>query len=267
MRKLIRVASVAFLVWAITTFAWAALSHVTGVTGPAEASGASLDFVAGAITFVDPPGVLGVPQRFAARQIRQTADAVERIHRGPERLAARLVDEMGHRHRHDGNRRRHRHRHVVRIEHDIGQHTAEVVREALAGVSFGIPIDELDQARAHAEARAVIELNRHRNRIDVDRDGRRIEFRRQLNDRERERIERALEQVRQRLERLSAEKDGEWRRELEKRLRDILRELEKELGEVRVIELDESIDIGDFELQELESDDEDRVVRIHVRDR
>ena len=269
MAKLIRVAAVAFLVWAITTFAWAAISHVTGVTGPAQASGASLDFVASAVTFVDPPGVLGAPQRFAARQIRQAADAVERIHHGPERFAARLMDEMGHRHRH-GRRHEHRHVHEVRIAPNVGQHAADAVARALEANGFGIPIDQLDRARARAEARAVIELNRHRQQADQSR--RRIEIRRELNDRQRERIQREIERVTERLDRLRAEEDGEWRKKLGEKLREILRELEHELGEVRVIELDEVEGLHEmdfeFEFEDVDADsDLDRVVRLHFRER
>ena len=235
MRKLIRVASVAFLVWAVTTFAWAALSHVTGVTGPAEASGNSLELVASAVTFMDPPGMLGAPQRFAAGQIRQAADAVERLHRGPERFAARVVDELGHRHRHG---RKHRHVHRIRIDRDFGQNTAEAVQEALRDASIAIRIDEFDQARAHAQARARIELERHRGRLDRSRE--RIEYRRELNDRERERIQRSIERISERLDRLRAEKDGEWKRNAERALREILRRLQKELEESTVIEIDDS---------------------------
>ncbi len=232
MRKLIRVAAVAFLVWAITTFAWAAIHHVTGVTGPAEASGASLDFVASAVTFVDPPGVLGAPQRFAARQLRQAADAIERIHRGPERLAAQVVDEMGHRHRH--GRRGDRRTHVVRID-----------RHAVS-----IPIDELDQARSQVRARAVIELNRHRERLDRERG--RMEHRRELSEQQRERIEQSLERVRERLDRVQSEQDGDFRRKLGEKLREILRELEKELSEVRVNNLDEGNFTFDFDFDEMD---------------
>lgn len=269
MAKLIRVAAVAFLVWAITTFAWAAISHVTGVTGPAQASGASLDFVASAVTFVDPPGVLGAPQRFAARQIRQAADAIERIHHGPERFAAQLMDEMGHRHRH--GRRGGRHVHEIRIAPNVGERTADAVARALETSGFGIPIDELDRARARAEARAVIELNRHRQRADQSR--RRIEIRRELNDRQRERIQREIERVTERLEQLSAEEDGEWRKKLGEKLREILRELEHELGDVQVIELDEVGGLENFNFNfdikgiEESDTDMDKVVRIHFRDR
>ncbi|MFV1986954.1 MAG: hypothetical protein ACC682_06720 [Gemmatimonadota bacterium] len=232
MRKLIRVAAVAFLVWAITTFAWAAIHHVTGVTGPAEASGASLNFVASAVTFVDPPGVLGAPQRFAARQLRQAADAISRIHRGPERLAAQLVDEMGHRHRHRHGRRGGRHRAYVVSRAPVASANRNI--RFSVPIDASIAIDELDQARSHARARAVIELDRHRVRIDRERG--RLELRRDLSERQRERLEQSLVRVRDRLDRVQSEQDGEFRRKLGKKLREILRELEKELGEVRVTE-------------------------------
>jgi len=232
LRKLIRFAAVAFLVWAVTTFAWAALSHVTGATGPARASGATLDFVAGAITWADPPGVLGAPQRFAARQIRRAAEAVERLHRGPERLAAEIVDELGHRHRH-------------------GRHGGHFVIRTGSGSGpawVNVPIDELDQARAHAEARAAIELERHRSQLDRarsemerartrmerDRNRARAEFERQLQERQRERIESSIERVRQTIEQVGANANGDLKRDMLRKLREILRDLEKDLSEVRV---------------------------------
>lgn len=227
MRKLIRFSAVAFLVWAVTTFAWAAISHVTGVTGPAQASSASLNFVASAVTFADPPGPLGAPQRFAARQIRQAATAVERIHRGPERMAARLVDELGHRHRH--GRRGHRHgrrghRHVVVSELRLERDAAP----------FFLPLDQLDHVRAGAKTRAIIELKRHRG----------------LDQRQRELIEQSLESVRERLDAVAAEQDGDLRGKLRdrlERLREILRDLDRELGETQleaITEL-EGVHLGD----------------------
>ncbi|MDX1396050.1 MAG: hypothetical protein R3195_16830, partial [Gemmatimonadota bacterium] len=271
LRKLIRVAAVAFLVWAITTFAWAAVHHVTGVTGPAEASAASLDFVASAVTFVDPPGVLGAPQRFAARQIRQAADAVGRIHRGPERLAAQVVDELGHRHRH-GRRGGHRHA-------STDERHQEMERAYEAYGRLAIPIDELDRARAQLETRAMLELERHR--ASLDRERRRIEIRRELGQSQQARIQRSIERVQQRIERAQAEEEGDVRRKLVERLRRILRELEEELGEareieVREIQLDEhDFDFDfDFDFEGLEIEDRDLEVqgpdgpiRIRIRGR
>ncbi len=232
MRKLIKYSALAFLVWAITTFAWAALSHATGLVGPAEASGASLRFVASAVTFVDPPGILGAPQRLAAQQIRHAARAVERIHRGPERAAARLVDRLGHGARH--GRHAGLHRHAIRIERH--------------GRAVTIPLDELDASRERAMARARVELERHRRDLERSRsDAARHEWRsamearqREVEARQRERIERSAARVRSRIERIQAEQadqNGDLRRKLAdrlERLRDILRDLDDELENVRV---------------------------------
>lgn len=255
MRKLIRFAAAAFLVWAVTTFAWAALSHVTGATGPATASGATLDFVAGAITWADPPGVLGAPQRFAARQIRQAADAVERLHRGPERLAAQVVDELGHRHRH-GRGGRH---FVVRVNRTDAP---SVVR---------IPLDELDQARSHARARAVVELERHRSQLDQQRsrlDRARAELDRARGQAERararaefertveERVRSGIARVEERMQEVEANEraDSDLKRDMLRKLREILRDLDKELNEVRV-DVTAELESADLEaLQELEVD-------------
>lgn len=257
MRKLIRYSALAFLVWAVTTFAWAALSHATGLVGPAEASGASLRFVASAVTFVDPPGVLGAPQRFAASQIRHAARAVERVHRGPERAMSRLMDRLGHDARHRGL---HRHRHALRIERQ--------------GRSVEIPLDELDGARERAMARARIELERHRRDLERQRAGfdrqrwrqevearrqevevrrREIEQRRIELDRQRqEHLERRLQSVRERLERVQVEQQGEFRRKLVERLREILRELERELEDARA-DQDIEIDASELSARILES--------------
>jgi len=202
LRKLIRFSAAAFLVWAVTTFAWAAISHVTGVTGPARASGASLNFVADAVTFLDPPGVLGAPQRLAARQLRQVARTVERIHQGPERMTAQLMDEMGHRRCHV--RHGHRHMHEVRIERD-----GHAVLAPIAPLHL---IDELDDVRAHAEAQAVIDLQ----------------------ERQRERIEQSVERLRERLEAMGAGQESELSPRVRERLREILRRLERELGNAEV---------------------------------
>jgi len=230
LRKLIRYSALAFLVWAVTTFAWAALSHTTGLVGPAEASGASLRFVASAVTFVDPPGVLGAPQRFAASQIRQAARAVERAHRGPERAMRRVMDRFGHDIRHRG----HGHRHAFRIERD--------------GRAVAIPLDELDGARARAMARARVELERHRRDFERDRTGAdRERWRRTVEVRRAEHLQRRLELVKERLERVQAEQDGELKRKLVDRLREILRELERELEDVGA---EERVQIDAAELSE-----------------
>lgn len=249
MRKLIRYSALAFLVWAVTTFAWAALSHATGFVGPAEASGTSLRFVASAVTFVDPPGVLGAPQRLAASQIRHAARAVERIHRGPERAMGRVLDRLGHDAHHRGHR--HRVRHAVRIERD--------------GRSLEIPLDELDGARERAMARARIELERHRRglereRRDLER-GRssldRERWRRAVEVRRQEHLQRRVELVRERLQGAEVGQDGDRKRKLMERLREILRELERELENVQVeqrvdIDVEATEDIASRILESLE---------------
>jgi len=202
LRKLIRFSAAAFLVWAVTTFAWAAISHVTGVTGPAQASGASLNFVANAVTFLDPPGILGAPQRLAARQLRRVARTVERIHRRPERVTARLMDEMGHRRCHV--RHGHRHIHELRIEPDG--------RAVVAPIAPLPLIDRIDGVRAHAEAPVVIELQ----------------------ERQREHIEQTVERLRERLEAMGAGQESDLSPRVKERLREILRRLERELGNAEV---------------------------------
>ena len=93
---LIRQAFAAFLVWAVLLLAWAAVSHTTGFVGPARTTEASLGMVADALDALDPPAVLGAPQRFAADRIRRAAGTAQRVHGALERAAGAFVDRLGH---------------------------------------------------------------------------------------------------------------------------------------------------------------------------
>lgn len=252
MRKLIRFTAVAFLVWAVTTFAWAAISHVSELPGPARASAATLEFVAGALTWLDPPGVLGTPQRFAARQLHRGARSVERLHRGPERAAARIVDRLGHDRAHRGHRWRIR---DVRRERDVQ--------------AWRIPLEEIEGVAEQARARARIEMERHRHdgeRLRHRMERQRIEYR--LEAMERARMER-LERSAARLRELAAEAEGDLRRRIEDRIREILRELEHELEDARQIELDFHLDdVPTIELEGVDGVTEiEGPVRILIRER
>lgn len=183
MKKLIRYTAAVLVTWAVVTYAWAAFSHVSGFVGPAEASVTSLQFAANAVEAIDPPGLLGAPQRFAAHQIRQAARSAERLHGNAERTMAEFVDRLGHADAHRGDRRRHRHRKG---------------RRPGRGRSFAdgivIQIDGYGQANDRAQRMAVIELERHRAQLERGQD----RARRGL-DRARRQMERAMEQHRRRL--------------------------------------------------------------------
>ena len=53
--KLIRQAVAAFALWAVFLYAWAAVSHLTELAGPARISSASMGLVADALEVLDPP--------------------------------------------------------------------------------------------------------------------------------------------------------------------------------------------------------------------
>ncbi|MGH7540166.1 MAG: hypothetical protein ACRELC_04115, partial [Gemmatimonadota bacterium] len=63
MKKLVGLTGLVFAAWTLVAFTWAAAAHLTGLPGPARASAASMELAASAITLVDPPGALGMPQR------------------------------------------------------------------------------------------------------------------------------------------------------------------------------------------------------------
>ncbi|WP_420447704.1 hypothetical protein [Candidatus Palauibacter sp.] len=94
--KLIRRVAAAFTLWALAIGAWAAVSHLTSLPGPAQASTATLDRVATALERADPPGALGAPQRLAASQLRRTAHTAGRINGRIERAVGAWVDRLGH---------------------------------------------------------------------------------------------------------------------------------------------------------------------------
>jgi len=232
LRKLIRFSAAAFLVWAVTTFAWAAISHVTGVPGPAQASRASLNLVASAVTFADPPGVLGAPQRLAARQIRQLARTIERIQRGPERWTGQLVDDLGHRHCH----RRHGHRHIREVR---------VGRDGAFGPAFAplVLIDGLDDA--HADAPDFLQHSRER-----------AVLRQELQERQRARIQQSLERIRARMEGVESSGKADLSPKARERLREILRRLERELERA-------GADVA-TEMETLHSDNVDAPLRVRI---
>ncbi|MDX1577490.1 MAG: hypothetical protein R3266_03355 [Gemmatimonadota bacterium] len=185
MRKLIRYSAAAFLTWAVITFAWAAFSHVTGFVGPAEASEASLELAADAVILVDAPGVLGIPQRFTARQVYRAAHTAGQVHQLPEWAMGALLDRLGHASAHDR-----RHRHVHRFERRIEVEAPDILV---------LPFDELDGAGDRARRRAMIELQLHREQADRAR-ARALRLQERA-ERIRERARRGAERARERAER------------------------------------------------------------------
>ncbi|WP_419165195.1 hypothetical protein [Candidatus Palauibacter sp.] len=94
--KLIRQAVAAFAVWAVFLYAWAAVSHLTDLAGPARISSASMGLVADVLEVLDPPGALAAPPRLAAAQVRRAADAAGAVHGAIEHSAGAFVDRLGH---------------------------------------------------------------------------------------------------------------------------------------------------------------------------
>ena len=92
--KLIRQACAAFLAWGVLLFAWAAVSHVTGIAGPARMTTTSLDMAADMLDALDPPPALGAPQEFAAERVRGAAAAAGRVHGVIEDAAGSFVDRL-----------------------------------------------------------------------------------------------------------------------------------------------------------------------------
>ncbi len=217
MRKLASLTVLALFVWAALAFAWAALSHVTGLPGPARASAASLELAADAVTLADPPGVLGAPQRFAARQLRAAGGTAYRLHLGPERAMARLLDRLGHGHAH-------RHMHVRR---HVAPRVAPRIEFRGPDVFFHVPLEDRVRARLR-EHRFDLELRQRE--FDGLRSG--IERERAAYERQHERLERSIDRLRSRWEDARARSDGEAGRRLQERLREILRRLEDELEDL-----------------------------------
>ena len=104
--KLIRQAVTAFAVWAVLLFAWASVSHFTGLAGPARMTSASLGLAADALDALDPPAPLAAAPRLAAAQVRGAAAAAEGAHGAIEASAGALFDRLGHARAHDEADRR-----------------------------------------------------------------------------------------------------------------------------------------------------------------
>lgn len=226
MRKLAAISVLALAAWILVTFAWAGAAHLTGLPGPARASAASMELAASAITLVEPPGALGIPQRTAARFLRRAGRAGERLHRAPERAVARALDRLGHRH---------------------GPGWAMSGFDVhVPPISFELPVDAIERARAQAlaaaeRARATAERERawaergawleraRAERLRMELDGAR-EWRgtHELSAEDRRRVERSLEILRERITRFEAGQ-SEVSRRLEERLREVLREIERQL--------------------------------------
>ncbi len=223
MRKLISLTVVALFAWAALAFAWAALSHVTGLPGPARASAASLELAADAVTLADPPGVLGAPQRFAAGQLRAAGGAAYRLHRGPERAMARLLDRLGHDHGH-------RHRHVL-VERHVEPRVAPRMELRGPDVYFHVPL-ELEGRNRIRERLRPHRWDLGRQRLEFDRLRSGLERERAAYERQHERLERSIERLSERWEDARARSDGEAGRRLQERLREILRRLEDELEDL-----------------------------------
>lgn len=250
MRKLAAISVLAFAAWIVVTFAWAGAAHLTGLPGPAQASAASMELASGAVTLVEPPGALGIPQRTAARLLRRAGRVGERLHRAPERAAARLLDRLGHRH---GS------------AWAMGE-----IRVRAPTVSFELPRDRVEGATARASAaaeraRAAAERERARAERDAWLERTRIERLRsrlerartsELTPEQRERLERSLEVLRERISRFEA-RESEVSRRLEERLREILREIEREL--------ERSLEGTTEEITRVLTETGDRPIRIRIR--
>lgn len=114
--KLIRQAAVAFLAWAVFLVAWAAVSHLTDLAGPARMTTASLGMVAAALDAIEPPPALGAPQRFAATRVRSAAHAAGRMHGGIEHATGEFLDRLGHARAHA------RHERLTRVQELVEAH-------------------------------------------------------------------------------------------------------------------------------------------------
>lgn len=268
MRKLASLTVLALFVWAALAFAWAAVSHVTGLPGPARASAASLDLAADAVTLADPPGVLGAPQRFAARQLRAAGGTAYRLHLGPERAMARLLDRLGHGHAH---RHAHAGRRVAPRSPSRVEFRGPDVEFRGPDVFFHVPLE--DRVRVRLRERRF-DLERRQLEFDRLRSG--IERERAAYERQHERLERSIERLRSRWEDARARSDGEAGRRLQERLREILRRLEDELEDLedRMEEavgqaIEGALDGGTLEIDglgEIELDGDAPIV-IRLRDR
>jgi hypothetical protein len=264
-RKLATLAVLAFFAWIFITFTWATAAHLTGLPGPARASAATLELAARAVTLADPPGAIGRPQRMAAGNLRKAARMAERLHRGPERAVARVLDRMGHRHSHQ--------------------------RHAFAGVSRRAPIvmefgdwdaawhEGLSEAlRELSENEALLELRRLNwleqgerssccRRRSLERSQESIERSREHLERSRERISRSMERLQDRLDRLDAGDRSEVSDRLKERLRDMLRELKRELEDLLEDGLESGaiIEISDESMDEVQLFGPTIAIKIHEK--
>ena len=223
MRKFATLAVLGFFAWLFITFTWATAAHLTGLPGPARASAATLELAARALTLADPPGAIGRPQRIAAGSLRRAASMAERLHRGPERAVARVLDGLGHRGAHR--------RHVFAT----GAPRAPLVPE----------FDDWDAAWHEGWSEALRDLRDNDALLELrglkwlEEGERSIEFRRQSLERSaerversRERIARSMERLQERIDRLDAGERSEVSDRLKERLRDMLRELKRELEDL-----------------------------------
>lgn len=76
--------------WLAATVGWAAVAERTPLPGPAETAERSARLLSRAVTAPPWPGPLARPPQALARGIRRSGEAVGRLYRGPERVAARL---------------------------------------------------------------------------------------------------------------------------------------------------------------------------------
>lgn len=76
--------------WLAATVGWAAVADRTPLPGPAKTAERSARLLARAVTAPPWPGPLARPPQALARGIRRSGEAVGRLYRGPERVAARL---------------------------------------------------------------------------------------------------------------------------------------------------------------------------------
>ena len=147
--KLIRQAAVAFLAWAVFLVAWAAVSHLTDLAGPARMTTASMGMVADALDAMDPPPALGAPQRFAAMKVRSAAQTAGRVHGGVERATGEVLDRLGHGRAHDRQER------LTRIQEMVEAHRIRLRNQRVTvrpNMRIAVEADEaLSRARERRE--------------------------------------------------------------------------------------------------------------------
>lgn len=97
MRKLLVYSVLSVAAWLGLTTAWVVTSHATGLPGPSRVATASIDLSAELVESVDFPRPLSDAQRAVTRQMRRSGRVIRRVYRVPERLAGRLLHELGRR--------------------------------------------------------------------------------------------------------------------------------------------------------------------------